>query len=187
LDDTIDAGLRARLDGDKSGFEGAWFIAVHNPAPRLIVVGAVHIAQPLIAMARLGGYAPQLVDPRSSFASKLRFPGEEIIAAWPDEALLSLDIDVRTAVITLSHDPKIDDPALLVALKSPAFYVGSLGSNKTHAKRVVRLKQAGLSAAQIGRIHAPIGLDIGAKSPAEIAISIMAELTLRLRRPVGHD
>ncbi len=187
FDGTLSSEVRARLDSDKSGFEGAWFVAVHNPPLKMIIIGAVHIAQPLMVMARLCGYAPQLVDPRGAFASKLRFPGEQIIEEWPDEALPNLELDARTAVVTLSHDPKIDDAALLVALKSPAFYVGSLGSNKTHAKRVVRLTEAGVSATQIARIYAPIGLDTGSKTPAEIAISIMAEVTLRLRRPLGRD
>ncbi|NOX40785.1 MAG: XdhC family protein [Alphaproteobacteria bacterium] len=187
FDGALSIGVRARLDSDKSGFEGEWFVAVHNPPLKMIIIGAVHIAQPLMMMARLCGYAPQLVDPRGAFASKLRFPREQIVEEWPDEALPNLELDARTAVITLTHDPKIDDAALLVALRSPVFYVGSLGSRKTHAKRVARLAEAGLSATQIARIHAPIGLDTGSKTPAEIAISIMAEVTLRLRRPSARD
>jgi len=172
-----------RFRRDKSGFEGEEFIAVHNPPLRLIVVGAVHIAQPLLVMARLTGYDTVLVDPRAAFGSDARFPKETISDDWPDEALLAQGLDARTAVVTLSHDPKIDDPALTVALRSKAFYIGSLGSSRTHAKRIERLKSAGFSKARIARIHAPVGVDIGGKSPAEIALSIMAQITENLHRP----
>lgn len=172
-----------RFVADKSGFEGEAFVAIHNPPLKLIVVGAVHIAQPLLVMARLAGYDPVLVDPRSAFGSQARFPDQLIIDDWPDEALTAIGLDARTAVVTLSHDPKIDDPALITALDTDVFYIGSLGSTRTHAKRVARLTEAGLSAAQIARIHAPVGLNIGGKSPAEIAISIMAQLTECLRKP----
>ncbi|HHI71389.1 MAG TPA: XdhC/CoxI family protein, partial [Rhodobacteraceae bacterium] len=171
-----------RFRSDKSGFEGEEFVAIHNPPLKLIVVGAVHITQPLLVMARLAGYDPVLVDPRAAFGSKARFPNEDIIDDWPDEALKAQGLDARTAVVTLSHDPKIDDPALTVALRSDAFYIGSLGSTRTHAKRVDRLKAAGFSDAEIARIHAPVGLDIGSKSPAEIALSIMAQITDTLRK-----
>ena len=171
-----------RFRSDKSGFEGEEFVAIHNPPLKLIVVGAVHITQPLLVMARLAGYDPVLVDPRAAFGSKARFPNEDIIDDWPDEALKAQGLDARTAVVTLSHDPKIDDPALTVALRSDAFYIGSLGSTRTHAKRVDRLKAAGFSDAEIARIHAPVGLDIGSKSPAEIALSIMAQITETLRK-----
>jgi len=172
-----------RFTNDKSGFDGEDFIAIHNPPLKLIVVGAVHIAQPLLVMARLAGYDPVLVDPRSAFGSQARFPDQDINNDWPDEALTAIGLDARTAVVTLSHDPKIDDPALTTALGSDVFYIGSLGSTRTHAKRVVRLTDAGFSIEQIDRIHAPVGLNIGSKSPAEIAISIMAQLTECLRKP----
>ena len=171
-----------RFRADKSGFEGDIFVAIHNPPLKMIVVGAVHIAQPLLVMARLAGYDPVLVDPRAAFGSKARFPDEVIIDDWPDEALAALGLDARTAVVTLSHDPKIDDPAIITALRSDVFYLGSLGSTRTHAKRVVRLEVAGFNAAEIARIHAPVGLNIGSKSPAEIAISIMAQITECLRK-----
>ncbi|MFC2968306.1 XdhC family protein [Acidimangrovimonas pyrenivorans] len=180
--DPLEEPIRARFRSDKSGTEGDWFIAIHNPPLRMAVVGAVHIAQPLLQMARLTGYDPYLIDPREAFGAAERFPGETISHDWPDEALAEHGLDARTAVVTLTHDPKIDDPAIVAALNSDAFYLGCLGSTRTHAKRVDRLKAAGLSAAQIARIHAPVGLDIGAKSPAEIAVAILAEITETLRR-----
>jgi len=173
----------ARFMADKSGFEGEDFIAIHNPPLKLIIVGAVHIAQPLLVMARLAGYDPVLVDPRSAFGSAARFPDQIIIDDWPDAALEAIGLDARTAVVTLSHDPKIDDPALVTALGRDVFYIGALGSTRTHAKRVARLTEAGFSAAQIARIHAPVGLNIGAKSPSEIAVSILGQLTECLRKP----
>ena len=166
-----------RFAADKSGFEGDTFVAIHNPPLKLIVVGAVHIAQPLLVMARLAGYTPVLIDPRRAFGSKARFPNEQIIDDWPDEALGAQGLDARTAVVTLSHDAKIDDPAIITALGSDVFYIGSLGSTRTHAKRVARLTDAGFNETQIARIHGPVGLNIGSKSPAEIAISIMAQIT----------
>ncbi len=178
-----DAAVDARLRSDRSGREDdGRFIAVHNSPLRLIILGAVHIAQPLIQMARLAGYAPTLIDPRGSFGSAERFPGEKIVEDWPDEAMIALASDARTAVVTLTHDVKLDDPGLMVALNSPAFYIGCLGSAKTHAKRVERLQAAGVTEATIARIHAPVGLNIGAKTPAEIALSIMAQITQRLRQ-----
>lgn len=181
--DPQDGALEAQFLSDRTMREGDVFRAVHNPPLRLIVVGAVHIAQPLIPMARMAGYDIAVCDPRDSFASTERFPYETFLDGWPDEALQAYGIDPRTAVVTLSHDPKIDTPALQVALESEAFYVGALGSKRTHAKRVAQLEGEGLSADRIARIDGPIGLDIGAASPAEIAISIMAEMTERLRRP----
>lgn len=181
-DDPLCPALMSRARADKSGFEGDWFLGLHNPPLRMVVVGAVHIAQPLLAMARLAGYDPVLVDPRAAFGSEARFPGETILDEWPDAALKAHGLDARTAVITLTHDPKLDDPAIEVALGAPCFYLGCLGSTRTHAKRVARLQEAGFDEAAIARIHAPVGLDIGAKSPAEIAISIMAEITDRLRK-----
>lgn len=179
-----DAAVDLRLRSDKAGIEeDGRFIAPHNPPLRLIVVGAVHIAQPLLTIARACGYAPVLIDPRDTFAAAERFPGETVLDGWPDEALAALAPDARTAIVTLTHDPKLDDPAIRLAIRSPAFYLGCLGSKKTHAKRVERLQAAGFSQAEIARIHAPVGLDIGAKTPAEIALSVMAEITQVLRKP----
>jgi len=178
-----DALAADRFVTDKSGLNGECFLGIHNPPLRMVIVGAVHIAQPLVQMARLCGFDITLNDPREAFASALRFPQETLLHDWPDEALAGLVLDARTAVITLSHDPKIDDPAIIEALKTPAFYLGCLGSSRTHAKRVARLTAAGVSATGIARIHAPVGADIGAKTPAEIAVSIMAQITERLRRP----
>lgn len=183
VDPGQDLATDARLKSDRSGMEeDGRFIAVHNPPLRLIVVGAVHIAQPLLTVARSCGYACSLIDPRAAFGSAARFPGEVIVDDWPDEALARLAPDARTAIVTLTHDPKLDDPAIRTALQSQAFYLGCLGSRKTHAKRVDRLTEAGFSAAEIARIHAPVGLDIGAMSPAEIAVAIMAQITATLRR-----
>ena len=159
------------------------FLHVFNPPLRLLIVGAVHIAQSLAPMAALAGYAVTVIDPRGSFASADRFPGVDLTDEWPDEAMAALKPDARTAIVTLTHDPKLDDPALQSALRSGCFYIGSLGSRRTHASRVERLKQAGFDDAGIGRIHGPIGINIGAKSPAEIAIAIMGEITATLRRP----
>ena len=156
------------------------FVQPFNPPLRVIIVGAVHIAQPLSQMATLAGYDVVIVDPRGAFASEARFPGITLCREWPDEALAALEIDERTAVVTLTHDPKLDDPALSVALPSPAFYVGCLGSKRTQARRLERLAQLGLSEDETHRIHGPVGLDIGARSPAEIAVSILAEITARL-------
>lgn len=171
---------------DKSGFvaETGWFLGVHNAPLKMAVIGAVHIAQPLMRMARLAGYDALLIDPREAFASPARFPDETISHDWPDDALAALGLDERTAVVTLTHDPKIDDPAIIAALRAPVFYLGCLGSSRTHAKRVKRLEAAGFGPGEIGRIHAPVGLDIGAKSPAEIAVAIMAEIIERLRKAV---
>ncbi|MDG1372287.1 MAG: XdhC family protein [Paracoccaceae bacterium] len=168
---------------DKSAFAGDWFLGVHNPPLRLAVIGAVHIAQPLMQMARLSGYDATLIDPREAFAAEARFPGETITHDWPDAALKAHGLDARTAVVTLTHDTKLDDPAIQTALSSPIFYLGCLGSKKTHGARVGRLKDAGFADEQIAKINGPIGLDIGAKSPAEIAVAIMAEMTEHLRRP----
>ncbi|WP_420584114.1 XdhC family protein [Ruegeria sp.] len=172
-----------RLRMDRSGFEedGQTFVAVHNPPLRLIIVGAVHIAQALVPMARIAGYDPAIVDPREAFASNERFPGETILTDWPDEAVAKLGMDARTAVVLLTHDPKLDDPALQAALQAGVFYIGALGSTRTHAKRVARMKEAGFTDDQIGRIHGPIGLDIGAAGPSEIAVAILAQMTAVLR------
>lgn len=178
-----DPALETLFTAGKSLREGTVFKAVHNPPPRLIIVGAVHIAQPLVKMAKMAGYEVVLSDPRERFASAERFPGEAFLDGWPDDALNAFGVDARTAVVTLSHDPKIDQPALEVALKSEAFYIGALGSKRTHSKRIAALTDAGHTAKDIGRISGPVGLDIGAASPAEIAVSIIAEMTERLRRP----
>lgn len=173
----------AALAADRSCFAGDWFLGVHNPPLRMGIVGAVHIAQALAPMARLAGYDVAVVDPRPAFGSADRFPGVRLIDDWPDAALADFGLDVRTAVVTLTHDPKLDDPAIAAALRAPVFYLGCLGSSRTHAKRVTRLAEAGFSADEVSRIHAPVGADIGAKSPAEIAVSILAQITERLRRP----
>jgi xanthine dehydrogenase accessory factor len=181
--DALEAAIATRMRADRSGMEeDGSFIAIHNPPLRMIVVGAVHIAQPLVAMARLCGYDPVLIDPRGSFGAAHRFPGERIVEDWPDEAMAALAPDARTAVVTLTHDPKLDDPALRIALGSGAFYIGCLGSPRTHAKRLERLRAGGATEETIARIHAPVGMAIGAKSPAEIAVSIMAEITRVLRQ-----
>ena len=176
-------GMAERFRMDRSGFEEdeATFVAVHNPPLRMFIVGAVHIAQALVPMARVVGYDPVLIDPREAFGSQARFPGERILHDWPDEAVNALGLDGRTALVLLTHDPKLDDPALEAALGSDVFYIGALGSKRTHAKRVERLAAAGFSEAQIGRIHGPVGLDIGAAGPAEIALSILSEATAVLR------
>ena len=173
-----------RFRADRSGVEedGETFVAIHNPPLRLVVVGAVHIAQHLLPMARACGYDPVLVDPRPAFGSAARFPDEAILDDWPDAALAAQRLDARTAVVTLTHDPKLDDPAIRAALASNVFYLGCLGSTRTHAKRIARLTEAGLGEAETCRIHAPVGLAIGARSPAEIAVAIMAEITQALRR-----
>lgn len=174
--------LAARFRADQSGVEGAEFVAIHNPPLRMVVVGAVHIAQALVPMARSCGYDCLIVDPRGAFATEDRFPGHRISTDWPDAALTAFGIDGRTAVVTLTHDPKLDDPALKVALASDAFYIGCLGSTRTHAKRIARLTEAGFSPAALAHLHAPVGLAIGARTPAEIALSTLAQITSVLRR-----
>ncbi len=179
------SGHTARFASDRSGVEedDQTFVAIHNPPLRLAIVGAVHIAQALVPMARIAGFDPVVIDPRGAFGSAARFPGEKLLDDWPDEALAEFDLDSRSALVLLTHDPKLDDPALHVALKSDAFYIGALGSTRTHAKRVDRLAEAGFSADQIARIRGPIGLDIGAASPAEIAVSILGQMVQYLRKP----
>lgn len=156
-------------------------VTPHNPPLRLIVVGAVHISEALCTMAREAGYAVTVIDPRSAFLRPERFAGVDLLDLWPDAAFQALKPDARTAVVLLTHDPKIDDPALLAALPTPAFYIGALGSTRTHAKRLQRLADAGVDAAQRARIHGPAGLAIGARTPAEIAISVLAQMTQVLR------
>ncbi|HET6621733.1 MAG TPA: XdhC family protein [Dongiaceae bacterium] len=157
------------------------FVQARVPDPRLVIVGAVHITQALAPMAALAGYEVIVVDPRRAFATTERFPGLTLRHDWPDEAMDAIGIDARSAVVTLTHDPKLDDAALDRALRSRAFYVGSLGSKKTHAARLHRLAEAGFDEAALARIHGPAGLAIGAKSPAEIAISVLAQLTAARR------
>jgi xanthine dehydrogenase accessory factor len=184
--DPLKALLEKRIRMAKSGMEetpqGKMFLTVHVPSPQLVITGAVHISQTLAPLGHLLGYAVTVVDPRTAFATIERFPDVKVIAEWPDVALPPLNVDHYTAFVALTHDPKIDDPALLHALQRDCFYIGALGSKKTHAKRVARLKEKGISDADIARIHAPIGLDIGAVSPAEIAVAIMGEITARLRQ-----
>ncbi len=159
------------------------FLHVHNPPLRMLVVGAVHIAQPLSQMAVLAGYDVSIIDPRREFASADRFPGINLIDAWPDDGVDQFAPDRRSAIVTLTHDPKLDDPALIRVLRSDAFYIGCLGSTRTHLKRLERLAVEGFGESDFNRIHGPVGLDIGAKSPAEIAVSIMGEIIGALRRP----
>jgi len=182
-DDAAPAGLaeaaRAALRDDHTGTvtlaDGEWFLHVYNPPPRLVVVGAVHIAQALVPMAAQLGLAVVVVDPRRSFATAERFPNVTISTDWPDEAMDALAPDARTAVVTLTHDPKLDDPALDRALRSAAFYIGALGSRKTHAARLKRLADLGHDAAALARIRGPVGLNIAAVTAPEIALSILAE------------
>ena len=173
------AEIRNRLRSDRSGTlddgESTLFVRCHVAPPRLVIVGAVHIAQALAPMAAIAGYEVIVVDPRRAFATPERMPGVSMSTEWPDAALARIGIDARTAVVTLSHDPKLDDPALIAALRSPAFYIGALGSKHTHARRIERLSEAGLGE-QVHRIHAPVGLDLGGRAPAEIAVATLAQL-----------
>jgi xanthine dehydrogenase accessory factor len=187
--DPLQEVLRERLRSGKSGMaetpEGRVFLTVHVPPPRLIAIGAVHISQALAPIARLLGYDVTVVDPRTAFATPERFPDVPVIAGWPDVALPPLNVDRYTAFVALTHDPKVDDPALLHAFERDCFYIGALGSKKTHARRLERLKGQGASDADLARIHAPIGLPIGAVSPPEIAVAIMGEITAALRLERG--
>ncbi|HLY46581.1 MAG TPA: XdhC family protein [Stellaceae bacterium] len=186
LDDAQRAAMRDALRSDRNvtldTAGGRVFVQVFSPPRRCFVIGAVHIAQPLTQMLALTDYRAIVIDPRGSFATEARFPGVELTTEWPDEALERLKPDHRSAVVTLTHDPKLDDPALAVALRSECFYIGALGSKRTHARRLDRLAELGFGQADFARIHGPIGLPIGAVSQAEIAISILAEMTQVLRR-----
>jgi xanthine dehydrogenase accessory factor len=179
--------IEKHIRSGKSGMEedtpqGKVFLTVHVPAPRIVVTGAVHISQALAPIAKILGYDVTIVDPRTAFATPERFPDVKLLAEWPDVALPPLGVDRYTAFIALTHDPKIDDPALTHALARDCFYIGALGSRKTHGRRLERLKGQGFSDADLARIHAPIGLNIGAVSPAEIAVAILGEITARLRQ-----
>ena len=191
LDATALAAIRKAVTEDRSTTidtaDGPVFVEVFNPRLRCFIVGAVHIAQPLARMAALTGYLVTVIDPRTAFASDERFPDVTLSTEWPDEALEKLKPNRRTAVVTLTHDPKLDDPALSVALRSDAFYIGALGSKKTHAARLKRLTALGFGEAELARIRGPVGLDIGAISPAEIAIAIMAQITQVLRAEPQSD
>lgn len=178
----IDRQLRMGKSGPVEHEGASYFLTVQAPPARLVVIGAVHVSQALAEMARMVDFDVTIVDPRTAFASPERFPNVRVVAEWPDKALAGFGLDRYTALAALTHDPKIDDPALHLALKAECFYVGALGSRKTHGKRVERLTAAGFTPDQIARIHAPIGLDIGAVSPAEIAVSVLAEVILSLRK-----
>jgi xanthine dehydrogenase accessory factor len=187
LRELLEKHLRMGKSGMAEGPQGRVFLTVHVPPPRLVITGAVHISQALAPMAKLAGYDVTIVDPRTAFASAERFPDVKLIADWPDAALPPLEIDRYTAFVALTHDPKIDDPALGHALKRDCFYIGALGSKKTHARRIERLKALGVTDQEISRIHSPIGLAIGAVSPAEIAVAIIGEITARLRLPAERE
>lgn len=181
LAETLAAAIRSGKSGMAETAEGPRFLAVQTPPLRILCLGAVHISQALVPIAGVLGHDVIVVDPRGAFATAERFPGVHLLAEWPEEALPRLGVDRYTAFVALTHDPKIDDPGLHIALRSDCFYVGALGSRKTHGRRVERLKEAGFAPEAIARIRAPIGLPIGAVSPAEIALSIMGEITAALR------
>ena len=189
VDPALLAAARAAAAGDASAeVELAGrrlFLHVHNPPVRVVMIGAVHIAQPLTRMVALAGFEPIVVDPRRAFATAARFDGVRLLVEWPDEALAAIRLDRRTALVTMTHDPKIDDPALAAALRSPAFYLGALGSRKTQAARRERLRAMGFADQDLARLHGPVGLSIGARTPGEIAVSILAELVGALRAAGG--
>jgi len=186
LNEAAKQALRADRSNTVQADGATWFLHVFNPPMRLIVVGAVHIAQALVPFAAQLGYAVIVVDPRRSFATDERFPDVAVRSDWPDEAMDALAPDSRTAVVTLTHDPKLDDPALDRALRSDAFYIGALGSTRTHAKRLARLRELGHDEAALARIHGPVGLDIDAVTAPEIALSIAAQL-VAVRRGAPAD
>jgi xanthine dehydrogenase accessory factor len=189
LDDSSITAVREALRADRNitldTAEGRVFVQVFSPPRRCFVIGAVHIAQPLVPMLIATDYKPIVIDPRGAWATEARFPGVEISTEWPDEALERLKPDRASAVVALTHDPKIDDPGLIAALRSDCFYIGALGSRRTHAKRLERLAAEGFGENELSRIHGPIGLNIGAVSQAEIAVSIVGEITNVLRRGDG--
>ncbi len=181
LHEALEEGFRFDLSQVVARGEEEFFINIHNPPLKLVVIGAVHIAQALIPIARALGYDVFVIDPRGAFASPERFPDVRVEAQWPDEVLPAIDLDPRTAMVLLTHDPKIDDPALDAALRSECFYIGALGSKRTHAKRLERFAVKGIAEETMKRVHAPVGLDIGARGAAEIAIAIAAQMTMVLR------
>lgn len=181
LKDAVIAGFRSGKSGLVENDDGRYFLNVYLPPPRLVIIGAVHISQALAPMATIAGFEVHIIDPRTAFASPERFPNVRLDAEWPEEVLAKNPLDPYCAVAAVTHDPKIDDPALVAALGAECFYVGALGSRKTHARRVERLLEAGLSRTAIDRIRAPIGLAIGAASPAEIAVAVLAEIIEALR------
>ncbi|PTM42441.1 XdhC family protein [Bosea sp. 124] len=183
LAEALDKQLRMAKSGMVEAEGKPLFLTVQAPHPRVIVTGAVHISQAMAPMAKLLDLDLVIIDPRSAFATPERFPDVTLLAEWPDEALAGLGLDAYTAFVALTHDPKIDDPGLEAALRSDCFYIGALGSRKTHGRRIERLAAAGFDAAATARIHAPIGLDIGAVSPAEIALAILGEIVATLRGP----
>ena len=181
LGEAIARGFRTGASGSVEVEGRSYFLNVHVPRPKLIAIGAVHISQALAPMAKIAGFDMEIIDPRTAFATQDRFPDVPVHAEWPEDVLKSRPLDGYTALAALTHDPKIDDFALQASLQAGCFYVGALGSRKTHAKRVERLLALGLSAEQIARIHSPIGMDIGASSPAEIAVAVLAEIISALR------
>lgn len=183
LGEAVEKAFRTGKSGAVEAEGQRFFLNVHVPAPRMVIIGAVHISQALAPMATMAGFDVRVVDPRTAFATPERFEHVELTADWPEDALKERPVDAFTALVAVTHDPKIDDWPLISALKAEAFYVGALGSRKTHARRVERLTEAGLSEAEIGRIDAPIGADIGAQSPEEIAVAILAQVIAALRKP----
>ncbi len=181
LGEAVGKAFRSGKSGMVEADGKSYFLNVHLPPPRLVVIGAVHISQALAPMAKIAGFDIEIIDPRTAFATPDRFPDVALHAEWPEDVLKTRPLDPWTALTAVTHDPKIDDFPLKSALEAGCFYVGALGSRKTHGKRVERLKEAGLSEARIGRIHAPIGLDIGAASPAEIAVAVLADIIQALR------
>ena len=182
LADMLEPALRSGKSGALEHEGQSYFLTVETPPVRLVMIGAVHISQALTPIARITGLDIAIIDPRTAFATPERFPETTLLAQWPDEALATMPLDRYTAIALLTHDPKIDDPALVQALRADCFYIGALGSRKTHAKRLERMRAAGFDEAALSRIHAPIGLDIGAVSPAEIAVSVMGEIIAALRK-----
>jgi xanthine dehydrogenase accessory factor len=181
LRDLLQKHIRSAKSGMEETPEGEVFLTVHVPPPKLVIIGAVHISQALAPMARMLDYDVTIVDPRTAFATPERFPDVNLIADWPENVLPGLGIDRYSAMVLVTHDPKIDDPALIHALERDCFYIGALGSRKTHAKRIERMKAKGFGDNALARIHAPIGLSIGAISPPEIAVAILGEITASLR------
>jgi xanthine dehydrogenase accessory factor len=182
LAEALEAALRSGKSGLVEHAGESWFLTVLVPPVRLVMIGAVHISQALAPIAKIAGLDATIIDPRTAFATPERFPDAPLIAQWPDEALAAAPLDRYTAICLLTHDPKIDDRALVRALQADCFYIGALGSRKTHAKRIERMRAEGFHESALARIHAPIGLDIGAVSPAEIAVSIMGEIVAALRK-----